>query len=79
MHQHGQKKAERIDQDVPLASVYLLPDIVAAGSPFSVAFTLWLSMMAAEGAPSRPALRRACWRNSVSAVCHTPAFDQERK
>ena len=43
-----------IDGDVALAAFDLLGRIVAPGSPFSVVFTLWVSMMAAVGLGSRP-------------------------
>lgn len=57
MDSAGQKKAERIYENVPLLALDLFACIVAmridARPPFSALFTLWLSMMAAVGLASR--------------------------
>jgi len=58
MNRHRQEKSERIDSDMALAPVDLLAGIVTADPPFSVVFTLWLSMIAAVGLASRPSRSR---------------------
>jgi hypothetical protein len=45
---------QRVDQQVPLAAVYLLGPVEAVRPPFSVVFTLWLSSTAALGVGLRP-------------------------
>jgi hypothetical protein len=64
MHHRHQQQPQRIDQDVPLASVYLLAGIVTSRPPFSVVFTDWLSRMAALGVGSLPAFVRTCSRSA---------------
>ena len=54
-----QKQSQRIDGNMALAPLHLLGGIVAAGPPFSVVLTLWVSMMAALGLASRPSLSRS--------------------
>ena len=49
-----EQQPRAIDRDMALAAPDLLGRIVAPGSPFSVVFTLWVSMMAAVGLGSRP-------------------------
>jgi hypothetical protein len=64
MHHRVQYQAERVDQDVALLALDLLAAIIAPRidrkPPFSAAFTLWLSMIAAVGLASRPACSRHC-------------------
>jgi hypothetical protein len=56
------QKALGVDENVPLLALDLLARIVArrvdARPPFSALLTLWLSMIAAVGEASRPALSR---------------------
>lgn len=58
-----QQQAERIDEDVALATRDLLAGIkalrVERRAPFCAALALWLSMIAAVGLASRPACSRA--------------------
>ena len=58
-----QEETERIDQDVPLAARDLLARIeplrIDRGPPFCAPLALWLSITAAEGLASRPAVSRA--------------------
>ena len=68
-HLHDQEVALRIDQHVALAPLHLLGEVKALQPPFSVVFTDWLSMMAAEGWGSRPARRRAWWTRWASIWC----------
>ena len=49
VHHYRKHQSERIDNDVPLAPIYLLAAVVAAWPPFSVVFTDWLSMIPALG------------------------------
>jgi hypothetical protein len=64
MDDRHEQKPKRVDQDVPLAPIYLLAGIVASGPPFSVVFTDWLSKMAALGVGCLPALTRTCSRTA---------------
>ena len=52
MHHHRQQQAHGIYDDVSLSTVDLLTSIIATRPPFSVVFTLWLSMIAALGVGS---------------------------
>ena len=58
----AQEKAERVDEDVPLAPRDLLARIIALRvhrrPPFCAALALWLSMIAALGLASRPSFSR---------------------
>lgn len=58
-----QQQAERIDEDMALATRDLLAGIkalrVERRAPFCAALALWLSMIAAVGLASRPACSRA--------------------
>jgi hypothetical protein len=50
---------------VPLATLDLLARVIAAAIPlFSVVFTVWLSITAADGVASRPAATRTFSRNA---------------
>jgi hypothetical protein len=59
MHDHTEQQPLRVDRNLALAPLDLFGGIVAARPPFSVVFTLWLSMMAAVGLASRPSLSRS--------------------
>jgi hypothetical protein len=59
MHDHAEQQPLRVDRNLALAPPDLFGGIVAARPPFSVVFTLWLSMMAAVGLASRPSLSRS--------------------
>jgi len=62
MNRNTQQQAERVDKNVPLATVGLLARIEALGiersAPFCAALALWLSMIAVVGLASRPACSR---------------------
>jgi hypothetical protein len=62
MHRHAQQQAERIDENVALATRDLLARIealrVERGLPFCAPLTLWLSMIAVVGLAPRPACSR---------------------
>lgn len=64
MHDNGQKQAQGVYDDVPLAPFDLLAGVVAARPPFSTVFTDWLSMIAAEGLAFRPSWRRTFRRRA---------------
>ena len=62
MNNGMQQQTYHIDQDVSLLAFDLLACIIAvwinAGPPFSVLFTLWLSITQAVGLASRPIISR---------------------
>jgi hypothetical protein len=62
MHDGVHQQALRVDEDMPLLTLNFFARIVTmrvdGRPPFSALFTLWLSMMAAVGEASRPALSR---------------------
>ena len=62
MHHHGQQQPEGVNHDMAFASFHLLASVIATWSPFSVVFTLWLSIMAAEGVGSLPSNSRTLGR-----------------
>lgn len=61
-HLDAQEEPDRVDDEVALDALDLLarviPDRIGRAPPFSVAFTLWVSMMAAVGDASRPSASR---------------------
>ena len=63
MHHHRQQQAHGIYDDVSLSTVDLLTSIIATRPPFSVVFTLWLSMIAALGVGSLPSASRTQGRS----------------
>ena len=64
MHDHGQKQAQGVYNDVPLAPFDLLAGVIAPRPPFSAVFTDWLSMIAAEGLTFRPSWTRTFRRRA---------------
>ena len=62
MDDHVQEEAERIDENVPLATRDLLARIEALRidrrPPFCAALALWESIIAADGLASRPSFSR---------------------
>ena len=64
MHHDGQDQPQRVDDDVPLATLDLLARVVTSAPPFSVVLTLWLSMIAAEGVGLRPPFLRTFSRRA---------------
>ena len=54
MNDRAQEEALGIDQQMPLAATQFLRAIIAAGPPFSVVLTDWLSRLAALGSGWRP-------------------------
>jgi hypothetical protein len=63
MNAHGQEQAQRVGQDVALATCDLLarviPRRVERSPPLRAPLAVWLSMMAVVGLASRPAFSRA--------------------
>ena len=62
MHQNCQHQPQRINYYMAFAALDLFARIIAAQPPFSVVFTLWLSMIAALGVDFRPAFLRTASR-----------------
>ena len=64
VHHGVQQQTYRVDQDMALLPLDLLariiPGRIDAGPPFSVLFTLWLSITQAVGLASRPSASRHC-------------------
>jgi len=73
-NEDGEQQPQRIDQEMPLASVDLLaPVIPPLRAPTSVVLTDGLSMQMALGVGSRPACTRVCSRNARTIVVHVPS------
>ena len=64
MYHHGQHQAQRVYDDMTLATMDFLAGVVATRPPFSTVFTDWLSMIAAEGVGCRPSWIRTCRRRA---------------
>ena len=79
MHHHRQQQAHGIYDDVSLSTVDLLTSIIATRPPFSVVFTLWLSMIAALGVGSLPSASRTQGRSVSLTRSHVPSMVQLRK
>src|SRR3954449_8042446 len=73
-----EQQAAGVDRDVPLPALDLLGGVVAAGPPFSVVFTLWVSMMAALGLGSLPSRSRSITTRWWRMLSHTPASANAR-
>jgi hypothetical protein len=78
MDHHRQHQPDRVYDEMAFPPLDLLACIVAAWPPFSVVFTLWLSMIAALGVGSRPALTRTCSRKASWIVSQVPLRRQMR-
>src|SRR5919108_1341604 len=68
MDHHDEEQPQDIDHDVTLATAYTLAAIIAPDPPFSVVFTVWLSMIPALGSRMRPAASRTSPRR-LSCIC----------
>jgi len=64
MDHHGHDQAHCVHHKMALAPADFLARIVAAGPPFSVVLTLWLSIIAALGVAWRPLSFRTCSRKA---------------
>ena len=64
MHEPGGQQAKRVDQDGAFTAFDVLAAVIAAGSPLSVVFTLWLSMISAVGSGARPWRTRSFCRRA---------------
>ena len=62
MDHHGQPQPHGIHYEVALATLDFLAGVIASGPPFSVVFTVWLSIMAALGVGWRPSAARTTGR-----------------
>ncbi len=63
VHDQGENQAERVNNDMTLASKRFLARIVPSVAPFSAVLTDWLSMIPARGVGLRPFLIRTCNRS----------------
>jgi hypothetical protein len=79
MHHHGQQQPHGVNHNVTLASFHLLTSVIATRPPFSVVFTDWLSMMAAEGVGSLPSNSRTLGRKVSWIPSQVPSFLHRRK
>ena len=59
MDDNAEQQAGGVDPDMPFAALDLLRRIPTARPPFSVVFTLWVSITAALGLGSRPSRSRS--------------------
>ena len=59
MDDNAEQQAGGVDRDMALAALDLLRRVPAARPPFSVVFTLWVSITAALGLGSRPSRSRS--------------------
>ena len=75
---HAEQQARGVDRDMPLAALDLLCRIPAARPPFSVVFTLWVSITAALGLGSRPSRSRSIITRWWRIASHTPASAKAR-
>jgi hypothetical protein len=72
-------QTQGIDDQRAFAAFDLLGGIIAAGPPFSVVFTVWLSTTAALGLASRPSSWRTWPRKAAWIRCQAPSRRQVRK
>ena len=79
MHYHDEEQPEDIDDDVALAPTDALAAVIAAGPPFSVVFTVWLSMIPALGSRVRPKASRKSPRRVSCIRSQIPARRQVQK
>src|ERR1051325_8639845 len=78
MDNDAEQQAGGVDRDVPLAALDLLRRIPAARPPFSVVFTLWVSITAALGLGSRPSRSSSLAARGCRTAAHTPALANAR-
>ena len=79
MHHYGQQQSHGVNHNVTLAALHLLTGVIATRPPFSVVFTLWLSLMAAEGVGSLPSNSRTLGRKVSWIPSQVPSFLHRRK
>jgi hypothetical protein len=78
MDDNREDQPQGVDGHVSLAPLDLIATIVPAKPSFSVVFTDWLSMIAADGVGSRPDFTRTCSRKASCIVCQVPVRRQIR-
>jgi hypothetical protein len=62
MDEDTQQETRRLNEEMALAAIELLCAIIGVGSPFLVVFTVYASIIAAEGCGWRPMqVRIASW------------------
>jgi hypothetical protein len=79
MHHDDEEHTEDIDDDVALAPTDALAAVIAPDPPFSVVFTVWLSMIPALGSRVRPEASRTSPRRLSCIRSQTLARRQVRK
>jgi hypothetical protein len=79
MDHHDEDQPERIHREMTLAAFDLLAGVVAVRPPFWGVFTVWLSMIAAEGVGSRPSCWRTWVRRASCTASRTPPSRHLRK
>ena len=79
MHHHRQQQSQGIYDDVSLSTIDLFTSVIATRPPFSVVFTLWLSMIAALGVGFLPSASRTQGRSVSLTRFHVPSMVQLRK
>src|SRR5215510_2477778 len=79
MHHHHQEQPEDINHNMALTTAYALAAVIAPAPPFSVVFTVWLSMIPALGSRVRPEASRRSPRRVSCIRSQTPARRQVRK
>ena len=79
MDHHGQHQPHGIHYEVALATLDFLAGVIASGPPFSVVFTVWLSIMAALGVGWRPSAARTTGRREACTRSPVPSRVQRRK
>ena len=79
MDHHGQPQPHGIHYEVALATLDFLAGVIASGPPFSVVFTVWLSIMAALGVGWRPSAARTTGRREACTRSQVPSRVQRRK
>jgi hypothetical protein len=79
MHEDDEEQPEDINDNVALAAADAFASVIAADPPFSVVFTVWLSMMPALGVRCRPEASRRSPRRVSCIRSQTPARRHARK
>ena len=74
MDNYCQQQPHSINDDVELSPCHSLGRIITTNPPFSVVFTLWLSIMAALGVGSLSSISLTLGRNASWIRSHVPSF-----
>jgi hypothetical protein len=63
MDEDTQQETRRVNEEMALAAINFLGAVIAMAPPFSVVFTVWASMIAADGCGCRPMRVRSISRS----------------